>query len=69
MRASNIVLMTCVSLALGTAGASAEPCNQEIMDVTKKLAATDAGSLAPAPATLGRWRATKRSASRYVRDQ
>jgi hypothetical protein len=44
MRASNIVLMTCVSLALGTAGASAGPCNQEIMDVTKKLAATDAGT-------------------------
>jgi hypothetical protein len=44
MRASNIVLMTCVSFALGTANAGAGPCNQEIMDVTKKLAASDAGS-------------------------
>ena len=44
MRASNIVLMTFASLALGTANAGAGPCNQEIMDVTKKLATTDAGS-------------------------
>jgi hypothetical protein len=44
MRASNIVLATCASLALGSATAGAGPCNQEILDVTKKLAATDAGS-------------------------
>ena len=44
MRASNIVLMTCAFWALGTANAGGGPCNQEIMDVTKKLAATDAGS-------------------------
>ena len=29
---------------LGTASAGAGPCSQEIMDVTKKLAASDAGS-------------------------
>ena len=44
MRASNIVLITCATLALGTASAGAGPCKQEIMDVTKKLATTDAGS-------------------------
>ena len=44
MRASTVVLMTCAFWALGTANAGAGPCNQEIMDVTKKLAATDAGS-------------------------
>jgi hypothetical protein len=44
MKASNTALMTCAALALGTANASAGPCNQEIMNVTKKLAATDAGS-------------------------
>jgi len=53
MRASNIVLMTCVSLALGTANAGAGPCNQEIMDVTKKLAATDAGT-GPSSGNSGR---------------
>jgi len=31
-------------VAFGTATAAAGPCNQEIIDVTKKLAATDAGS-------------------------
>ena len=43
MRASTVVLMTCAFWALGTANA-AGACNQEILDVTKKLAATDAGS-------------------------
>jgi hypothetical protein len=44
MKVSNIVLMTCASMVLGTANAGAGACNQEIMDVTKMLAATDAGS-------------------------
>jgi hypothetical protein len=58
MRASNLALMICASLALGTASAGAGPCNQEIMDVTKKLAATDAGS--GPQVTLGPWPATKK---------
>ena len=44
MRASTVVLMTCAFWALGSANAGAGACNQEILDVTKKLAATDAGS-------------------------
>jgi hypothetical protein len=69
MRASNIALVTCATLVLGTASAGAGPCKQEIMDVTKKLAATDAGS---GPSTghprADGWR-PERSASRYVRGQ
>jgi len=52
MRASNIALVTCATLVLGTASAGAGPCKQEIMDVTKKLAATDAGS-GPSTGTPG----------------
>ena len=64
MKVSNIVLMTCASLVLGTANAGAGACNQEIMDVTKMLAATDAGS-AQHRNTRTYGRRPKRSASRY----
>jgi|SRR5690348_14456482 hypothetical protein len=44
MRVSNLVLTCCAILALATVSASAGPCKQEIAEVSKKLAATDAGS-------------------------
>ena len=45
MRAPSIVLVICATLFfVGVAAAEDAPCNQEIMDVTKKLAASDAGS-------------------------
>lgn len=44
MRAFNSVLTCCTIVFLGTASAGAGPCKQEIMEVSKRLAATDAGS-------------------------
>ena len=42
MRAMTVVTFT--MLVLGTASVAAGPCSQEIADVSKKLAASDAGS-------------------------
>jgi hypothetical protein len=56
MPARGIALIGTGVLVLQIANAGAEPCSQEIMDVTKKLAASDAalGSTADKPtATLG----------------
>jgi hypothetical protein len=45
MRAPSIVLVICGPLfVIGVVHAEDAPCNQEIMDLTKKLAASDAGS-------------------------
>src|SRR5262245_63768337 len=45
MRAPSIVLPICGTLfVLGVVHAEDRPCSQEIMDVTKKLAASDTGS-------------------------
>jgi hypothetical protein len=45
MRAAITVLMACsTALVLGITGAGAGPCTQEIMNVSKKLAASDAGT-------------------------
>src|SRR5262245_11875834 len=44
MRASSSVLLTCSLFLLGVAHAEDGPCNQEIMDLTKKLAASDTAS-------------------------
>ena len=44
MRVPRTVVGICTVLALGTIGAGAGPCSQEIADVTKQLAASDAGS-------------------------
>jgi hypothetical protein len=42
MRARETALITCITMQLlGIASAAAEPCSQEIMDVTKKLAVSD----------------------------
>lgn len=60
MRTPDIVLAAGAALVLGIANASAGPCNQAIMDVTKQLAATDAGSGGQAPVAPGRWPVTKK---------
>lgn len=44
MRAPTIALVVSTMCVLGVGSASAGPCSQEIADVTKKLAASDAGS-------------------------
>jgi hypothetical protein len=45
MRARSSVLLTCATLfVLGVAHAQEGPCNQEIMDLTKKMAASDIAS-------------------------
>jgi hypothetical protein len=44
MQLANGVLVMCAVLALGATNAEAGPCTQEILDVTKKLAASDAGA-------------------------
>jgi hypothetical protein len=44
MRAPCRVLAAVAVSVLATAHAGAEPCNQDIMDVTKRLATSDAGS-------------------------
>ena len=44
MKGPSLVLITCTLFVLETANASAGPCSQEIVDVTKTLAASDAGS-------------------------
>jgi hypothetical protein len=45
MKAASKTLFACsTAWLLGIASAGAGPCSQEIMDVTKKLAASDAGS-------------------------
>jgi hypothetical protein len=45
MPAPSIVLVICATfLVVGVAQAEPGPCNQEIMDVTKKLAASETGS-------------------------
>jgi len=42
MRACETALITCITVQLlGIASATAEPCSQEIMDVTKKLAVNE----------------------------
>ena len=56
MRASTIALvLTSTAFVLGMGSARAGPCSQEIVDVTKKLAAKDAGTGpttgTPAPTT------------------
>ena len=43
MRAMTVVT-ACAMLVLGTASVAAGPCSQEVADVSKKLAASDAGS-------------------------
>lgn len=44
MRVSHLAWTSCAIFWLSTAGAGAGPCNQEIVAVTKRLAAVDAGS-------------------------
>ena len=44
MRISKLVLTSCAILGLGTASAGAGPCNQQIVELSKRLAAVDAGS-------------------------
>lgn len=44
MHAANGVLAMCAVLALGLTSAQAGPCKQEILNVTKRLAASDAGA-------------------------
>jgi len=42
MRACETALITCITVQLlGIASATAEPCSQEIMDVTQKLAVNE----------------------------
>src|SRR5262245_41886836 len=43
MLARSITVFACTLLALGIASAGAEPCSQEIMELTRKLAASDTG--------------------------
>lgn len=44
MKGPSLALISCTLFVLGTANASAGPCSQEIVEVTKTLAASDAGS-------------------------
>ena len=44
MKTPNIVVMSAAVLVLGVGNAAAASCNQEIMDVSKMLVASDAGT-------------------------
>jgi hypothetical protein len=44
MRLTETIMVACTVLVLGTAHSSAGPCSQQIADVSKQLAASDAGS-------------------------